>query len=323
MQDAVGGDEQRGEPVDQKAAGIDDPRMHQGGHGRRSAHGVGQPGMQQELGRAGKGREAHQGGSGIGEGQAEQGPGIRHTGQVREDVRQRPGAEGVIQQACCEQQRQVAEAVGQQRPGGITVGAPTPHVVTEQEIQQYSDQVPCDQERDQISRAHHQQQRGRHQVQQDEEARVAGLLRHVTEGIDVDDQADRGHDEGHQGAQWIEEKHTPGNPQTNLADGLSGKCRSEQQGRDGAGGDHAQNADADAVPLQRGCGQVGCDACGERQQEDDSDKPFHQLTLQPGFGSLLTPFRLLRTGPDRASVPPTPLRSRPRRNRLDRTAELC
>jgi hypothetical protein len=59
-------------------------------------------------------------------------------------------------------EREVTETVGDERPETVAVGRVAARVVTQEEIQQHPDQVPGDDQGDEIGGRHHDDQHGRH-----------------------------------------------------------------------------------------------------------------------------------------------------------------
>jgi len=116
----------------------------------------------------------------------------------------------------------------------------------------------------------------------------------------VHDQADSGDDKRHQSAQRIEQESSPGRSKTKLASGFPGEHHSQQQGSESKGSDYAKNADAHAVALQTGCGQMGCNGRDDRQQQDHYDKTVHQLIPLSDFGLRAIIFRAFRDDTNRA-----------------------
>ena len=268
----------RGEAVDDEAAGIDDTGVHQGRYRRRTLHGIGQPGVQQELRRAGKGGQRHQQPDRFGQRQTEQRGHRRRRIDVREDLRQRPGAKRLVEQHGGQHQRQVTDTVGEECPEGVAVGSVAAGILTEQEIQHHANDVPGEQQHDEVTGGHHHQQGRRHQVEQDKKTRVARFLRHVADRVDMHDITDAGYHHRHQHAQRVEQQAAPVGTHAVQRRRIARQAETEQGGGEQKGQQAGDLADACHALLQCLCREMdqqrGSQWQGRQQQDEAVHQPF-------------------------------------------------
>ena len=198
---------QRGHATDHVDAGRHHRRGVDQRRNRRGAgHGVGQPDVQRNLRRLAAGADE------------EQDADTRQQRTARRSVAQHHVQLAEVQRAEVErdvehadQEGQVADAVDDERLASrVGAGQPRPFVerlVVEEADQQVRTQphaFPADEQHQQVA-AQRQRQHHRHeQVEVGEEAGVVRLVRHVAHAVDVDQEADTGHDQGQHGRQRIE-----------------------------------------------------------------------------------------------------------------------
>ena len=199
---------ERRQPRDHVHAGGDHGGgVDQRGDRRRAGHGVGQPDVERNLRRfAGRADEEQQADGGDDRGRV-LGQVRRHAVDVdegerrRAELRQRPE-----QQEHADQERRVADAVGDER---LAAGDRVVHVrvpEADQQVGAQADAFPTDEQQRQRVAEHEHEHRGGEQVQIGEEARDVGILVHVAERIEMDQQADAGDDQDHHAGQRVDAK---------------------------------------------------------------------------------------------------------------------
>ena len=92
---------------------------------------------------------------------------------------------------------EVADAVDDERLLGGVPGRAAAEVVADQEVGAEADRFPEDEEHQQVVCQHQHQHREDEEGEVGEEAVEAAVAVHVADGVDVDEQADRGDDEEH------------------------------------------------------------------------------------------------------------------------------
>src|SRR5581483_6014965 len=109
-----------------------------------------------------------------------------------------------------EEEAGVTDPVHEERllPRGGVLGLLVPEA--DQQVRAEPDALPADEEEQQVVGEDEDQHRRREQIQVREEAREAGVAVHVADGVDVDQEADAGHDERHDGRQRVEAERDVG-----------------------------------------------------------------------------------------------------------------
>ena len=201
---------QRTHACDHKdASGHHRCRVNQGRDRGRAFHRIGQPDMQRELRalthRADKEADAsdsHQRPLNNAEIKHRCGFGRRHL----EDGCVIKTAEVGKYQTNAEGKTEVTDAVDQERlEVGVNRGWPG-EPETNQQIRDQSDCFPAEEELHKIIRHHEHQHREGKQADVGEEALVAGVFFHVTDGVDVDHQRHKGHDAHHGRGQRVDQE---------------------------------------------------------------------------------------------------------------------
>ena len=176
--------------------------MNERGNRGRSGHGVRQPDIQRKLCGLATGADKQQ----QTDGRRRAGVVQRLSGSEGEHSAVVRGAEGVEDQENAEDEAEVADAIDDERFLSGVGGKVLVVVEPDQKIRAETDAFPPD-EHDDVVRAEHQHQHHEHEeVQIREEARVAGLVRHVADGVDVNQEPDPRHDHQHRRGEWIDAK---------------------------------------------------------------------------------------------------------------------
>ena len=173
-------------------------RVDQGGHRRRTGHRVRQPDMQRDLrrlaGRADEQEHAHQA--------------RRHrhrSGQERRiDLVHLQRAERAVQQEHAEQEAGIADAIGDE---GLLARGGLGRILepeADQQVGRQPDAFPAHEQHQQRTAQHQHQHEEQEQVEVREVARVALVLVHVADRVDVNQRADAGDDQCHHRRQTVE-----------------------------------------------------------------------------------------------------------------------
>ncbi len=172
--------------------------VDQRGDGRGAGHGVGQPGVERNLRRfAGR---AHQ------QQQADQRQrGLRSARRLMEHRAEIERAELLEDEEHRQRESEIADAVDDERLVAGVGGELFIEVEADQQVAAQAHAFPADEENQVVRRQHQGQHEEHEQVQIGEEAVIAAkiramLVRHVADGIDVDQGADAGDDQQHDGA---------------------------------------------------------------------------------------------------------------------------
>ena len=181
--------------------------MDQGGDGRRALHGVGQPGVQQELRRLAHGAHEQQ------EAQRRQDvdlvpeeqerlPGDRGRGV--EHLLQADGAEHRKDAEDAEREAEVADAVDDEGLDGRGVGGRAVVPEPDQQVGEEADALPAKEHLHEVV-GRHQHQHGEGEARQvGEEARPRRVLVHVADGVDVHERGYRRDDDEHHRRQRVD-----------------------------------------------------------------------------------------------------------------------
>jgi hypothetical protein len=113
-------------------------------------------------------------------------------------------AERLIEHEHPEQEARVADPVGDER---LLAGARLVRVLepeADQKIRREAHAFPADEEHEERPAEDQQQHEEQEEIQVREVARVALVVLHVSDRVDVDQRADAGHDQRHHGAQTVE-----------------------------------------------------------------------------------------------------------------------
>ena len=186
-------------------------RRHHGGRvdqraDRRGAfHGVRQPDVQRNLRRLAGGADEQQQRDGRQHAVAH----LKAAGlQRRPNFREAERAERAARPNSPEDEAGVADAVDDEGLLARVRGRLAQEVESDQQVAAQPHAFPAD-EQQQVVVGQHQRQHGEHeQVQVAEEAVVAALVRHVADGVDVDQEADAGDHQQHHRRERIEQ-HAP------------------------------------------------------------------------------------------------------------------
>ena len=235
---------ERCEAREQETAAVDDPRVEQAADRRRREERVGQPQVQRELGRLAHGpdedQERDRGRSAQGgEAQVDQ----RIVGSCNlEELRQLERAEELVSQGDAGQEGDVTEAQGQEDPERA-LGSRAVVVVVGQERQEPAQELPADDERDQVGACDHDQQRSDAQGQERVEARLGCVLLEVTRRVAVEQRPDAGDQDHHHRRQAVDGEHDLGQERPRRAEQLEPDRRgvADQLGQDGNGRSQADH----------------------------------------------------------------------------------
>src|SRR5690606_23479938 len=180
----VAGGQDRVDPGHQEhAAGDHRGRVDEGGHRRRTGHGVGQPDVQRDLGRLAGGAQEQQQGDGGG-GHAGQIPGAGGELAVVDGAQRREGEEDGDEEA------PVTHPVGDERLlAGRRVGL-VGEPERDEQVRAEADALPADEGDEEVAAQDEQQHREDEQVEVDEELGEVGVPVHVADRVQVDQRAD-------------------------------------------------------------------------------------------------------------------------------------
>ena len=195
-----------------------DARRHHGGgvdqgrHRRGTFHGVGQPGVQEELGRLAHGadEEEHAG-------QIDQRPGVAREGprhmsvarRLRKDLGEADGPEGPVDGHDAEGETDVPDPIDHKRLDRRGVGGRLVVPKADQQIAGQPHALPAEKQLHEVG-GRHQSQHGEGEERQiGEETRLALVLGHIAPAIKVDESRNGRHHHQHDRRQRID-PHRPG-----------------------------------------------------------------------------------------------------------------
>ena len=267
--------------------------MDQRRDGRRTLHGVGQPGMQQKLGRLAHGAHEQQ--------ETDQRQGIDVGAQELHglaDLIRRRGEDRVVLDGVeqgeggedAEREAEIADAVDDEGLDrrGIGCGAVIPEA--DEQVAHQPHAFPAEEELHEVVGGHERQHREGEEREIGEEARAVRVLLHVADGIEMHEAGHEGdHHEHHRGQRVDPER--PGGMQiarVNEAqkldtllmaldgDLIEGEARQERRHEHEARGHHLRSARAHE-PAEK--------ACKDRaEQRQENDRLIHAWLLSPSAG---------------------------------------
>ncbi len=228
-------------------------RRHHGGGvdergDRRGAfHGVGQPGVERELGGLAAGaHEEEERDGGIGP-HAHRGVGLAEDGAVVQR------AEGDPDQHDAQPEAEVPHPVHDEgllaRVGGGLLLVPEP----DEEVRAEADRFPEDVEHEEVARQHQHHHREHEEVQIGEEAGVARIAVHVAGGVEMDEEPHPGHDQQHHRGELIHLRRERGleRPRRDPRKQLAHERLARPDAReDGAGGEEGGGQRGDGDPVR-------------------------------------------------------------------------
>ena len=234
----------RGQEEEDVGAGdhVDAGRHHGGGvnegaDGGGSFHGVGEPGVERDLGRLAGGPQEEE----ERDGRRRRPAGREFFRRGREDVSVVQRSERREDQKEAHRKAEVAHAVDDKRllPG---VGRGLPLVPkTDEQVRAEPNALPADEEEHEVVGQDQERHRKEEQVEVGEIPGLAGIVVHVADGIDVNDEAHARHHEDHHRREGVEEEGRPhdeiprGDPGIEGLDGAARPLQTEQgeEGPDG------------------------------------------------------------------------------------------
>ncbi len=248
--------------------------------GRRALHGVGEPGVQQELRRLAHGAHEQQ--------QAQRRQDVDlvaeelealagHAGRGVEQLVEVDGVEHREQPEDAEREAEVADAVDDEGLDGRRVGLGLGVPEADQQVGEEADALPAEEHLHEVVGRHQHQHGEGEAAEVGEEARAAVVLLHVADGVDVHERGDRRHDDEHHRRQRVDLERPADVEFARRDPALDGDVRrlvaeadaieddprqhagDEQQ----AGGDQLRGTRPEQAAEQAG------DEPAERRQEDD------------------------------------------------------
>ena len=176
--------------------------MDQGGDRSGAFHGVRQPDVKGNL-RGLAGSAEHQQQRNGGEESA------LHLGMLRdrgEDLAEAEGAKVGNHQEHRDEKAKIADAVKDERLLAGIRSRFTQEVKADQQVGGEAYALPADEHEQEVLRQHQRQHEKHEQIEVGEEAPVSLFVRHVADGVDVNEEAYAGDDQQHDQGQWIEQE---------------------------------------------------------------------------------------------------------------------
>ena len=206
----VGGDEKRGKPAAEvHARGHHGGGVNERGDRGRAGHGIRKPDEEGDLrALAGAAEEKEDAGNGgkarndTEDPEGEVGPELSGDGSAV-DVGKLERARHTNQNEHADQDAEVADAVDDE---GLAAGCRIDAVLVpeaDQQVRAEADALPTDEHDGQAAPENQDQHRGHEKVQEAHEPRVALVLPHVAEAVEVDEAAHTGDDQGHDAAERV------------------------------------------------------------------------------------------------------------------------
>ena len=172
----------------------------------RSLHGVGQPGVERDLRALSSCTEEEQQRRG---GDRHRSPRERERRRV-EDVAEVQAAAPHEQDQHAEQEPEVAHAVHDERLLPRLGGSRPLVPEADQQVRAQAHAFPAHEHEQEVVGQHQREHREHEQVEVQEEPAERGIVRHVAGGVDVDQEADPGHDQRHHRRQRIQHERDVG-----------------------------------------------------------------------------------------------------------------
>ncbi len=172
------------------------------GDGRGALHGVGQPDVEREL-RAFAGGAEQQAETDDGEDAAVP---RRIHGEQRGDLAEGERAEGGKDEEDADEEAEVADAVDDEGLFAGVGGGVALEVEADEQIGGEAHALPADEHEQDVAGEDQEGHEEEKEIEEAEVARVAGLVVHVADGINVDEEADAGDDQQHDQRELIEDK---------------------------------------------------------------------------------------------------------------------
>lgn len=196
---------ERGEPVHEEAAGVDDPGVQQGGHRRRGVEVSGQPGVHRELDRLAHRADEDQQGDDRrrADRKSAERKALLHLGRFDEELREFEGAVGAVGEDDPGQKGDVSDPEdgigfsGRLHRRGMGI-------VVDEQVEQPTDELPEDEEHQKVAAGDHAEEDHGHQVEEAVEPGAAALLLHVANGETEDEKADGADQRQHDGGEAVD-----------------------------------------------------------------------------------------------------------------------
>ena len=267
-----------GDEVD--AGGDHGRRVNERRDRRRALHRVWQPGVQRELRALGECPDRQQ--------RADAGDQRASRWErlgARKDIRQAQGVGVEHDQEGRDHERDVTDHLGDERLASRQHGGRPVVPEPDEQIAAQGDERPPDDEDHQVRREHEHQHREDEEVHVAEEAGEPGVVLHVADAVDVDQEADAGDDHEHQRAQRIErEVHADREigaaaevdpvPETHADGAVPRRCADdagEHETRDHEGREDGDGpGDVDEAPAEHRT-EEPVERCADQREEQHQD----------------------------------------------------
>ena len=249
------------------------------GDGGRAGHRVRQPDVQRDLRALAHGADEE---AETDERQRRRVPaGVRRG--LPEDLREAQRAEGGEDAEHAEQEAVVADPVDDERLRAGGGGVLAVEVVADEQVRAEAHALPAHEHQDEVLGEHEDEHREQEEVQVREEPGVAGVRRlaaHVADGVDVDEEADEGHERQHQRRERIQPE---GQIQREVADGDPAPvgfderalAAREVRNQPRVGRDGGQGRRTDTHHRDEGLAEAGPEQSVDREtrEGDEGDQP--------------------------------------------------
>ncbi len=127
-----------------------------------------------------------------------------HGGGIAEDGREIERAKLAEEQKQPQQETEIADAVYPKRLIAGIGGGFLQEPESDEQIAAQADAFPSHEEHQVVRRQHQREHEKHEQIEIGEESAIAGIVGHVTDGIEMDEPADAGHDEQHDQRELID-----------------------------------------------------------------------------------------------------------------------
>ncbi len=229
-----------------------------------------------------------------------------HAGSRREvggDLAEAERAEGGEHEEDADEEAEVADAVDDEGLLAGVGGGVALEPEADEQVGGEADAFPADEHEEEVAGEDQDGHKKEEEIEEAEVARVAGVVAHVADGVDVDEEADAGDDEKHDQRELVEDK---GEIDVECADGEPGIRKSLRKGKGergdlpatrttGRSGDHGHCSRAQHQ-CEGGQWREHADDCGEASRPPGAEDSVEQEAQerkqrdQPKMGRLVHSF---------------------------------